>query len=109
MEEEKEKDFLMKKFDKTFLGLFPNFISDLNALLQPDKHIGQDLKKGELTNELRIFALIRLGITKSQRISKFLRLSASTVYNYRTKLNNAAKGKREDFEHRLKHIGIWQD
>ncbi len=106
---DEEWDFLMKKFDKTFLGLFPNFISDLNALLQPDKHIGQDLKKGELTNELRIFALIRLGITKSQRISKFLRLSASTVYNYRTKLNNAAKCKREDFEHRLKHIGIWQD
>ena len=53
----------------------------------------------------RVFALIRLGITEPPRISKFLRLSASTVYNYRNKLRNAAIGKREDFEARLKRIG----
>lgn len=86
------------------MGL-PDFVSDLNSLLQPDKRIGQNLKGGELTNELRVFALIRLGITEPPRISKFLRLSASTVYNYRNKLRNAAIGKREDFEGRLKHIG----
>ena len=102
---DQEWDYLMKKFDNTFLGLFPHFISDLNALLQPDKRIGQNLKEGELSNELRVFALIRLGITEPTRISKYLRLSASTVYNYRNKLRNAAIGRRGDFDSRLMRIG----
>ena len=67
----------------------------------PDKRIGQNLKEGELSNELRVFALIRLGITEPTRISKYLRLSASTVYNYRNKLRNAAIGRRGDFDSRL--------
>ena len=97
---------LYERFDKTFLGLFPGFISKLNALLKPGITIGKRLPKGRLNNELRVFALIRLGITDSERISKFLRLSQSTVFNYRVKLRNAAIGDRETFEERLGKIGF---
>jgi hypothetical protein len=102
---DEEWDYLMDRFDKTFLGIYPNFVSELNDLLQPDKQIGQDLHKGKLTNELRVFALIRLGITEPPRIAKFLRLSASTVYNYRNKLRNSYIGRRGDFDSRLMRIG----
>ena len=97
--------YLYDKFDKTFLGLFPDFVEKLNNLIEPDSRIGQNLPEGHLTNELRIFALIRLGVADSSRIAKFLRLSLSTVYNYRVKLRNAAICKRDDFEPRLMKIG----
>lgn len=65
-------------------------------------------KKGELLNtELRIFALIRLGITDSNKIAEFLRYSLRTVYNYRTKVRNKAKGERDEFEEKVKTIGRW--
>jgi DNA-binding CsgD family transcriptional regulator len=64
------------------------------------------LKPGQLMNtELRIFALIRLGITDSVKISHFLRYSLSTIYNYRTKLRNKALGKRDEFEANVMRIG----
>lgn len=97
--------FLMDKFDKTFLGLFPDFIPQLNTLLRPEEQIGADLPKKSLTNQLRVYALIRLGILKSSRIAKFLRLSNSTVYNFRVHLRNAAMGKRKDIELKLMKLG----
>ena len=100
-----EWDYLMDKFDKTFLGLFPNFISQLNGLLRKDRQIGAGLPKGVLTNQLRIYALLRLGVTKSSRIAKFLRLSSSTVYNSRVTLRNSAADKRDDIEVRLMKLG----
>lgn len=69
-------------FDNTFLQLFPTFVEDFNALLADDEQIS--LKAGERMNtELRIFALIRLGITDSVKIAQFLRYSVTTIYNYR--------------------------
>lgn len=74
-------------FDNTFLQLFPTFVEDFNALLADDEQIS--LKAGERMNtELRIFALIRLGITDSVKIAQFLRYSVTTIYNYRTKVRN---------------------
>ena len=102
---DEEWNFLMMKFDKMFLGLFPEFVSGLNALLIPDKQIGQNLPAGHLTNELRIFALMRLGVTEPARIAKFLRLSSPTVYNYRVKLRNASICKRDEFESSVMKIG----
>lgn len=101
-----EWEYLYDKFDKTFLGLYPDFVQQLNALLLPDRHIGTKIKDSHLTNELRVFALIRLGVTDSARIARFLRLGLSTVYNYRVKLRNAALGNRDDFEKRLMKIGM---
>ena len=66
------------------------------------------LKPGELLNtELRIFALIRLGIADSNKIAEFLRYSLKTIYNYRTKMRNKAKGIRDDFEKEVMRIGTY--
>lgn len=92
-------------FDTTFLDLFPNFIDRLNDLLQPDKRITVDPKEGIMTTELRIMALIRLGVTDSVKISNFLRRSPSTVYNYRVKFRNAALNSRDNFEKQVMSIG----
>jgi type II secretory pathway pseudopilin PulG len=91
-------------FDTTFLQLFPSFVEEFNTLLLTGERI--TLKQGEhLNTELRIFALIRLGITDSVKISHFLRYSLSTIYNYRTKIRNKAEGPREEFENQVMRIG----
>lgn len=102
---DKELNEFYEQFDATFLQLFPDFIKDLNALLQPDKRIELKTRDGIMTTELRIFALIRLGITDSVKIAEFLRRSVSTVYNYRVKMRNAALNSREDFEKQIMGIG----
>lgn len=93
------------EFDATFLALFPLFTTHLNQLLQEDKRIDVDSLKGGMSTELRIMALIRLGINDSVQIARFLRRSTSTVYNYRVKMRNAALGDRDDFERKLMKIG----
>ena len=91
-------------FDNTFLQLFPTFVEDFNALLADDEQIS--LKAGERMNtELRIFALIRLGITDSVKIVQFLRYSVTTIYNYRTKVRNKAAGDRDLLEQEVMTIG----
>jgi hypothetical protein len=91
-------------FDNTFLHLFPTFVGEFNNLLIPEEHFV--LKSGEgLNSELRIFALIRLGISDSFKIAGFLRFSSQTIYNYRTKVKNKAIGAREDFESNVMKIG----
>lgn len=91
-------------FDDTFLSLFPTFVEDFNELLIESERVV--LKPNERMNtELRIFALVRLGITDSVKIAKFLRYSVSTIYNYRTKARNKALGNRDDFEKKVAHIG----
>lgn len=97
-----ELKLFYSNFDESFLHIYPNFIKDFNALLQEDKQIV--LKKGELLNtELRIFALVRLGITNSSKISKILRYSVNTIYNYRVKVKNSAIN-RDQFEELLREI-----
>lgn len=91
-------------FDKTFLNLFPAFVEDFNALLLPEEAIVPK-KAGTLNTELRIFALIRLGITDSDKIAKFLRYSLTTIYNYRTKVRNKALGDRNRLEAEIQKIG----
>ena len=100
-----ERKTLYDEFDATFLGVFPDFVNQLNGLLREEDRIGQDLPEGKLSNELRIFALIRLGVTESAQIARFLKKSPSTVYNYRVKLRNAAACDRDEFEKKLMEIG----
>jgi len=102
---EKELEELYANFDMIFLNLYPTFVKDFNALLINEEQIV--LKQGELLNtELRIFALIRLGITDSAKIAEFLRYSLSTIYNYRTKARNKAAVSRNDFEEMVMKIGL---
>lgn len=96
------------QFDQTFLSLFPTFVEDFNQLLQPQEAIVPK-KEGSLTTELRIFALIRLGITDSDSIAKFLRYSLTTIYNYRTKVRNKAKGDRNLLEQEVIKLGRRND
>jgi DNA-binding CsgD family transcriptional regulator len=92
-------------FDTTFLHIFPNFVEQFNLLLADNERLV--LKPEELLNtELRIFALIRLGITDSSKIASFLRYSINTIYNYRTRVRNKAAVPRDDFEHMVRNIGI---
>ena len=88
---------LYANFDSAFLHLFPNFVESLNALLLPDEQIV--LKPDELLyTELRIFALIRLGIKDSSQIAELLHYSVNTIYNYRSRVKTKARVSRDDFE-----------
>ena len=106
MREMKSKDFeeLLGNFDAAFLNILPSFIDEFNELLQPESRITPQKEKS-LTTELRIFALIRLGITDSSKIAAFLNYSANTIYNYRSNVKNAAIGPRDEFENAVKRIG----
>lgn len=100
---EKEVAELYTNFDSIFLNLYPSFVEEFNQLLKEEERIYP--KKGELLNtELRIFALIRLGVDDSIKIASFLRYSLRTVYNYRTKVRNKAAVSRADFEDKVKLI-----
>lgn len=102
-----ELEELYSKFDNIFLSLYPTFVEDFNSLIVTEEQIFP--KPGELLNtELRIFALIRLGITDSVKIAGFLRYSLSTIYNYRTKARNKAVISRNEFENQVMKIGIIQ-
>jgi hypothetical protein len=99
-----EVEELYKIFDNIFLNLYPDFVREFNALLIREEQVC--LKPGELLNtELRIFALIRLGITDSVKIAAFLRYSLSTIYNYRTRARNKAAVSRDEFEGMVMRIG----
>jgi hypothetical protein len=100
---DKELSDFYAQFDATFLDLFPDFISQLNSLMKPDRQI--ETKDGLLTTELRVCALIRIGVTDSVKISEFLRRSVSTIYNCRVKMRNSATNGREDFENEIMKIG----
>lgn len=100
---EKELEMFYSLFDKAFLSLYPTFVEDFNALLEPQAKI--EIDNNELSTELRIFALIRLGITDSSRIASLLRYSVNTIYNYRAKIKNYSIIDREEFEEKIRSIG----
>lgn len=83
------------KFDKIFIDIFPDFIDRFNLLLQPQYRVNPP--DGELTPELRIFALIRLGFTDTTKIARFLHYSPQTIYNYRFKVRNHALIDKDAF------------
>lgn len=90
----KEMEVYYQDFDRTFISLYPTFIEDINVLLRPDRRIYP--KQGELlTTELRIFALIRLGIDSSAKIAQLLCYAPNTIYNYRAAVRNAAIDKKQ--------------
>ena len=100
---EKELEELYENFDTVFLHLFPNFVDDFNALLQPEMQI-HPKEENRLTTDIRIFALIRLGFEDSSKIAEFLHYSVNTIYNYRARIKNGALGNREQFENRVKTL-----
>lgn len=101
MPETDAKHFFLN-FDTAFLTLYPNFVKEFNELLREGEEI--ELKRGEMLNtELRIFALIRMGVKDSSRIATLLFYSPQTIYNYRTAVKNRARD-RENFEEQVKRL-----
>ncbi len=99
----KEKLFLYNKFDQVFLQIFPDFVAKVNALLKEKEQF--KLKEGQLLNtELRIFALIRLGITDNEKIAEILDYSVNTVYTYKTKVRNMARVSKDEFDKEILKI-----
>jgi len=95
---------LYENFDTAFLHLFPDFVEKFNQLLQPEERI--ILRKGELLNtELRIFALMRMGITDVSQIAVFLHYSVQTIYNYKSKVKRMSLLDGNIFEEEVKKLG----
>jgi tetratricopeptide (TPR) repeat protein len=92
-----------KHFDETFLGIFPDFIESVNKYLAAG-HFKINKGTHTLNTELRILALIRLGISDPERIAKILNTSKGTVFTYRSKLRHNASCPPEEFENKICEI-----
>lgn len=100
---DKEREALYLNFDKIFIKLFPNFISSFNTFFnEEDWFTAKD--DGSLDIELRIFALIRIGIHDHEQIASMLEYSIRTIYNYKTKVKNKSVLSNEEFERRIMEI-----
>ena len=99
----KEREALFERFDQIFLKLFPDFVNKFNILLKSEEQI--HLKKDELLNtDLRIYALIRLGINDNEKIAQFLDYSVNTIYAYKTKIKNKACFPSDEFKRKVLEI-----
>ena len=99
---EKAREEFYETFDRTFLAMYPDFPERFNALLKEDGRIYPPA--GRLTTELRIFALICLGVDDSKKIAAMLDYSVSTIYNYKVSVKNSALEDRDGFEKRVKEL-----
>lgn len=99
------KDFY-RSFDTLFLNIYPDFVSDFNSLLRPEEQL--TVNPGELNTELRIYALVRLGISDSVKIATLLHCSPQTVYNYRLRMRNKAVIAKDKFAESVKSLGKFQ-
>lgn len=100
---DKERDTMYESFDSTFLKIFPTFVNDYNALF-PDTE--QVFPQNGLTPEMRIFALIRLGISETERIARFLDYSVHTINTYKTRVKNKSWVENDRFEAEIMRIGV---
>ena len=99
----KEREELYHNFDKVFLKLFPDFVTVFQSLLREGEHI--HLKEGQLLNtELRIFALMRMGINDNEKISKILDYSVTTIYTYKTRIRSKSVVPNDEFDKRIMDI-----
>lgn len=90
-------------FDKTFLSLFPDFFNRFNSLLPENERIAMR-QDGTLTSEMRVFAMMRLGISDIKQIATALHLSVATVYNYRSRYRNSITEATGDFEGSIRSL-----
>lgn len=100
---EKERESLYLNFDKVFLKLFPDFVSVFNSFFKEEDRI-IPRENGSLEIELRIFALIRIGINDHELIANMLEYSIRTIYNYKTKVKNKSMLSNEEFERKIMEI-----
>lgn len=99
----KEREELYHSFDVVFLKLFPDFVTVFNSYFKDEDKIV--LKEGQLLNtELRIFALIRMGIHDNEKIAKILDYSINTIYNYKARVKGKSIIPNEQFEKKVMEI-----
>lgn len=98
-----ERQRIYRNFDDAFLKLFPNFIDEFNRLFKEEDWIEVN-ENGELPMDLRVFALLRLGISDPAAVAKYLNLSIKTVYVYKTKMKSKSILPNDDFEAAVKAI-----
>ena len=94
-----------QNFDTAFLNIYPNFIKEVNSLMANGNQFEVDGGQ-KLTTELRILALIRLGINDNQKIADILRSSITTIYTYRSKIKSRALSK-DTFEDEIRIIATY--
>jgi tetratricopeptide (TPR) repeat protein len=98
-----EREALFYTFDNIFLKLFPNFITTFNSLLKPEDQIWP--KDNEVLNtNLRIFALMRLGIKDNQTIANILESAVSTIYTYKIRIKSKALVQGDEFDNKIMEI-----
>lgn len=93
----KEREELFINFDKAFLKIFPNFVCDFNHFFD-EEHQVKLLPNQLMNTDLRIFALIRLGIHDTEKIANILEYSVNTIYNYKARIKSKSKIPNDDFE-----------
>lgn len=98
-----ERARIYSTFDQAFLSLFPNFVSEFNKLFKAEDQI-MEADAQVLPVEVRIFALMRLGISDTQEVAKYLNLSVKTVYVYKTKVKSKSIVDNADFEEKIMAI-----
>lgn len=98
-----ERDELFTNFDRVFLKIFPHFVAEFNALFDKENQVV--LKENELLNtDIRIFALIRIGISDNEKIARILEYSVNTIYAYKTRIKKRARIPSEEFEAHIMNI-----
>lgn len=98
-----EREELVKSFDKAFLKLFPRFVDEFNSLFDEENQVR--LEEGELLNtDLRIYALLRLGIKENEKIAEILQYSVKSIYAYKTRIRNRSKYPRDEFDKKVSQI-----
>jgi hypothetical protein len=99
----KEKEELLRSFDTVFLRIFPHFVAQFNSLFKEEEQVR--LKDNEPLNiDLRIFALIRMGISDNEKIAQILEYSVNTIYAYKTRIKNRSLVPNDEFEARIMDI-----
>lgn len=98
-----ERQRIMESFDHTFLQVFPNFIDDFNALLSEGQSVALS-EDGGLSTELRIFALMRLGVTDIAAVSDFLNISPNSIYVYKARVKAKSSLSKNEFDARVMAI-----
>ncbi len=103
MDLKKERIALYQGFDKVFLKLFPDFVKEFNSLFAEEDRI-QPSDNELLNTDLRLFALIRMGISENDKIARILEFSVNTVYTYKTRIRNKSVVPNEEFEKKIMEI-----
>lgn len=92
-----ERQRMYSAFDSAFLKLFPNFLDEFNKLFDEEHRIGFE-SDGRLSTEVRIFALLRLGISNPVEVAKYFNISVNTVYVYKTRVKSHARVPKAEFD-----------